>query len=470
VIPPLLLHFDGLYGQDSYAYYSYGHQLLDALSRLQLPGHFYWPLGYPALVGLGFILAGDSPSGPQLLSLACGAAASVFVYLLTVEVCRAYHRTGQFARLAGIVAWAVTAFCGQLIQSSFVIMSDAPALMWATLSAWALAVYARSSKPAWIALAAFALAWATMTRWQYGGLALPWAIYVIANKTIHWRHIALAVVVGIATLSPQIAHSIQNPDPLINHEWLQGWSPSNALGHDFTTADGTFHYDQSPAQYYAQPLSNAYFMGPLLIVFLVIGIALATRPQPLMLLCGWIAVQYGFLAGIPYENIRFALAIVPPVAVLVGIGAAGVMLYKSRFQVIVASAAACIVIYSLIATLRSSAPIFSSFVAAKDADLAASRWIEHEIPEPGATVYCLDLLLTMEHYTSLHPVQIYQMTPEQLSAQLGQSNAAYAVFNVWTTEHQWYGQSPWIIYHWLLNRGLTEMGTYNNYTLYRIEP
>src|SRR5262249_17331226 len=111
---------------------------------------------------------------------------------------------------------------------------------------------------------------------------------------------------------------------------------------------------------------------------------------------------------------------------------------------------------------------FNGFVAAKNADLDAARWIEQHIPEPGATVYCLDLLLTMEHYTRLHPVQIYQMLPEQLRTQLGQGQANYAVFNLWTTEHQWYGQSPWIIYHWLLDRGITKIGTVGNYTLFRI--
>jgi len=40
---------------------------------------------------------------------------------------------------------------------------------------------------------------------------------------------------------------------------------------------------------------------------------------------------------------------------------------------------------------------------------------------------------------------------------------------LWTTEHQWYGKSPWIIYHWLKSeRGLTELGTFGGYTLYRI--
>ncbi len=114
--------------------------------------------------------------------------------------------------------------------------------------------------------------------------------------------------------------------------------------------------------------------------------------------------------------------------------------------------------------------MITNFVAVKDSDLAAARWIEAQIPEPEATVYCLDLVLTMEHYTKLRPVQIFGLTPQALSDQLSQrTRPAYAVFNLWTTEHQWVGKSPWIVYHWLTDHpGLTTIGSFGNYTLFRI--
>ena len=472
--PVLVLHFDGLYGQDPYAYYSYGQQVREAVARLQLPGMFFWPLGYPALVALGFTLTGEQPFGPQWVSLIAGAMVSVLAFLIAAEVARQTRQSARFARVAGLVAWAVTAVCGQLIQSSMVIMADAPGLMWATLSAWSLLVYGRARRSRWIVLSAFALSWATMTRWQYGSLALPWALYVIFNRPFVFRHAALAVAVGIVTFSPQIAHTLQNPDPLVAHEWLQGWSVSNALLRDFVTADGTFHYDQSPAQYYAQPLYSMYYMSPLLLPFLLIGLALLARHVALVVILGWSLIQYGFLAGIPYENIRFALAIFPPLAVFVGLGAAWLLINLQRsatLRWVIVPLSCLLIVYSLLATLRSSGPILTGFVTAKDSDLAAARWIEQRIPEPDATVYCLDLLLTMQHYTALHPVQIYQMTTATLSAQLQQTRPRYAVFNVWTTEHQWRGESPWAIYHWLLDHpGLSEIGTFGSYTLYRIRP
>jgi hypothetical protein len=472
IYPVLALHFDGLYGQDPFAYYSYGQQLRATVAHAQPLGLFYWPLGYPVLVALSFVFTGEQPLGPQIVSLIAGALVSVLAYLIAVEVARHLGKPARFARLAGLVAWVVTAVCGQLIQSSMVIMADASALMWASLSTWSLLVYGRSRHSGWIALSAFALAWATMTRWQYGTLALPWVLYVLLNRPFIIHHAALAVIVGLITLSPQIAYTIQHPYPFIGHEWLQGWSVSNAFARDFVTADGTFHYDQSPAQYYAQPFTYVYYMSPLLLPLLIIGLILLARQTAFIVLFGWFVVQYGFLAGIPYENIRFALALFPPTAVCVGLGTAWVIVdlkISTWSRILTISAVSLVIIYGSLATLRSSAPIINSFVTAKDADLASARWVEQQIPEQNATVYCLDLLLTMEHYTLLHPVQIYQMTTDTLRDQLQHTHPAYAVFNLSTTEHQWYGQSPWIIYHWLLdNPGMTQIGMFGNYTLYRI--
>jgi hypothetical protein len=472
--PVLVLNFDGLYGQDSYAYYGYGQQIREAFAQFELPDRFYWPLGYPILVALGFLITGQQPLGPQLISLMAGALVSLFAFLITYEIARQNQRSPKFSRLAALIAWAVTAACGQLIQSSMVIMADAAALMWASLSAYALLRYGSSRRSRWVALSACALAWATMTRWQYGSLALIWALYVVLNRPLRWRDATLAAGIGILTFSPQIIHTLQNPGGFIGHMWVQGWSINNAFALDFVTADGTFHYTQSPAIYYLQPLYNGYYLSPLLLPFLIIGILVLWRHLSLIVLIGWSVSQYLFLAGIPYENIRFALAIFPPLAVLIGLGIAW-MIFDLKMPVLLRIAVRPLVIlvlvYSVVATLRAAVPMITDFVAAKNSDLASAQWIEQQIPESGAAVYCLDLVLTMQHYTTLHPVQIYEMTPELLSDQLQQNRPAYAVFNLWTTEHQWNGESPWIIYHWLLDQqGMVKIGTTGNYTLYRINP
>jgi 4-amino-4-deoxy-L-arabinose transferase-like glycosyltransferase len=503
-------HFDGLYGQDPYAYYDYGQQVANLIAHGHALGYLYWPLGYPALLGVSFLIGGVNELSAQAVTILCSAAAAVLTGLLTVESARQLNLPERVARIGGVLAWALLLCSGQAIQSGIVVMADMPALMWATLSAWALGRYTRVQKPGWIGLAAFALAWATMTRWQYVALLLPWALTCFLG----WRrtprpkwlqHLTLAIVIGLLTSTPQIVYTLQNPDPALRHEWLTGWSPANAFSRDFVTADGTFHYDQPVAEYYLLPLTSPYYLSVWLLP--LVGIGLLTLigvrnkskiPAPIgqyegnqsrtlvisrpagekfqggsILLLGWIAVEYGFLTGIPYQNIRFALAFFPPLIVLAGIGAAQVIHLATRQPITLRIALSLTIIivslWGVVSSLAVASDLVGGFVANKNRDLAAVRWAEAQIPEVSASVYTLDLALTITHYSKLRPVQIYYETPASMAARLPTDRPAYALINVWTTEHQWPGKAPWVVYHWLLDHsGMDEIGSYSIYTLYRV--
>src|SRR5712692_2243365 len=70
----LLAHpFDGLYGQDAFAYYRYARQLWDSTVQLHPPAPFYWPLGYPTLIAIAFLFNGFSPLAGQSVSIISGA-------------------------------------------------------------------------------------------------------------------------------------------------------------------------------------------------------------------------------------------------------------------------------------------------------------------------------------------------------------------------------------------------------------
>ena len=528
-------HFDGLYGQDPYAYFDYGQQIANLIVHGHGLGYFYWPLGYPALLGFGFLIGGVSEAIAQFVTILCSATAALLIGLLAAEIAHQLQFPKRLVWISGLSAWVLLLSSGQVIQSGIVVMADMPALMWATFSAWSLACYLRAHRSVWLGLAAFGLSWATMSRWQYVALVLPWGIACACHwrrlelqvtsdlnqlvegdghyKRVWLRHLLVAITIGLITSTPQIIYTLQNPDPALRHEWLTSWSAANAFSRDFVTADGTFHYDQPIAEYYLLPLTSPYYLSvwllPLvamgllaMIVFLVRrstpfglinddarrqtesdpirsiqpAIVRMSRPNvvPLaILLFGWIAVEYGFLIGIPYQNIRFALAFFPPLLVLVGIGIAAVLSLANQRNRLLRIGISTIVIglsgWGTMSTLPIASGLVSSFVANKDRDLAAVRWMESQIPEASASVYTLDLALTMTHYSKLTPVQIYYETPDSLTVRLPLDRPAYALINVWTTEHQWPGKAPWIIYHWLLdNPGLDEIGTFSIYTLYRV--
>jgi hypothetical protein len=352
-----------------------------------------------------------------------------------------------------------------------------------------------------------------MTRWQYAALALPWGLVCLwlwhkqGVWRQRWKHGALGVGVGLFLLTPQIIYTAQHPDPAFSHEWLQGWSPANAFGRDFVTADGTFHYDLSIGAYYLAPLTSPYYLNTLFVpliafgaIFVVVTIcysgarrrpnaslevrteflpsekgSVTKAPTPItILLFGWVIMQYGFLAGIPYQNIRFPLSFFPPLIVLGGLGLAWLLSSLARLQTPLRIGLIAVVVgtitYGLITTGSVASGLISGFVANKDRDLAAVRWAESLILEPSATIYTLDLALTVEHYSTLRPVQIYYETPTSMAARLPGDLPAYALFNVSATENQWQGKTPWLIYHWLLDQpGMSEIGQYNVYTLYRVK-
>ncbi|MFN8514003.1 MAG: hypothetical protein U0841_15745 [Chloroflexia bacterium] len=94
--PPLILaipalyalarHFDGLYGQDPFAYYDYAiGPLRAALAQPALPPPYYYPPGYPLLVTLATYLVGTRPLAGQLVSLLAGALVPLLTALLAHE-------------------------------------------------------------------------------------------------------------------------------------------------------------------------------------------------------------------------------------------------------------------------------------------------------------------------------------------------------------------------------------------------
>ena len=68
----LLLPFDGLYGQDAFAYFRFARAIGPHLfGGAPLPDLF-WPRGYPAAVAAWLPLTGGSPLAGQIVSaLAC---------------------------------------------------------------------------------------------------------------------------------------------------------------------------------------------------------------------------------------------------------------------------------------------------------------------------------------------------------------------------------------------------------------
>ncbi len=458
---PLTVGFDGLYGQDAYAYFDFARDWLSGSAGTA----FHWPLGYPALLLAGFGLFGASG---QAINVLLGSALAPLVYVLARQI--------GLEIVGAVVAALVMAVCGQAVQSSVVVMADVPALFWALVSAVALARYThvvtRTRKSTslhgewWLALAALTLALASATRWIYLTLAVPWALVVVMAwgglANIRWRHALMAAGAAAVILVPQLVYNLgENP-----YSW-SGWTLDNALRSTFADTQGRLVYAQVNAVFFASFVFDPYYLSPLLLPLVMVGgWAVRWNKMTLLLLVGWILAPYLFSIGMPQQNIRFLLTSFPAAAVLVGAGFQKIWIRTgTSLQLVMIG----VVVVGLAQTISTSQSTIGTFLANQRQHKEAVTWAAAQIPDE-ATVYTFGVTLIMQHDTAFEVYEIYYETPETLDAKWVRGREDYLLLNLWEIENQWAGHAPQIVYHWLRDeRGLTQIGKQGNYTLFRVQ-
>ena len=316
--------FDGLYGQDAYDYYRYAVLLRDGLSQGQGAPPFFWPIGYPLHIVAGSLAVGMRPLAGQIVSILAGALVAPLTFALAREAL--WPVDAPRARRAGVVAGLTVAVAGQLMISSLSIMSDAVGLAWATASALFTLRTASTRRPADLLLAAGTWSMATITRWIFGLLVLPWALCVLIAWRRNWRSIDMRRAVALTLLAGAIAGLIVGPllfgGAHTGDLQVVGWDPANAFRREVVNTDGTWQYPMPTGLFYLQPLVVPGYVFPLLVPLWLIGLGALgrVRSSARVLLIGWPLAVYVFLAGIAWQNPRFALALFPPLAVWVGLG------------------------------------------------------------------------------------------------------------------------------------------------------
>ncbi len=460
--------FDGLYGQDPYAYFQYALRLRDALAALTLPPPFFYPAGYPLLVVLAMQVVGARPLAGQVVSVLAGSLASPACYAMVREI-------APESRTGGLVAGLVIALSPQLVISSLSVNSDATAFALAALSGWAMARYLSLLRLRSLALAALALGGAVLTRWVYGLLALPWAV----AAWLAWRARAvrplrmagaavLAVAIVAAVVGSQFVGEVgSGPISHAGDVAMVRWNPANALHRTVTNPDGVFTYPVPVGIYYLLPLVHPAFIFPLLTPLLLLGVGelrKVARPHA-VLLAGWAAVMLAFFVGFAWENPRFPLSYLAPLAALAGLGAAEATRRWSRPRAV---AALCAV--ALAGSLLWSVRDVRAFAAQKRADLAVTRWCQERVPA-NARVLSFSLTETLRHYTSLEVAELFDETPATLAAWLRGDSPAYLLVNQTNLDTQWAGRAPQANVVWLRRHAvLAELGRTGGYTLWRIAP
>lgn len=512
--------FDGLYGQDPFAYYDYAIGPLRAsLLRLKPPPPFFWPPGYPLLVALISLAVGPVPLAGQLVSLIAGSLVPVFTALLAREVGEPFVQGSRGAgetRRGGdketrgdsalllvtpsppllvtpspphplssapphaLVAGLLAAFTGQLWQSSAVVMADTTGLAAATLGVWALARYGRRGHLGWLMLAAVALAWAILARWIYGLVAIPCTLYALVVLRRHDGRTALvhggaAALAAASSLAPVLLPAVTGllaptagPAPFAGDLQVYTWHPLHALRREFVTVDGVPRYRLPNGLYYALAPAHRFYFTPPLAVLILPGLWAVVRrrtPVLLWLIIGWAAIVYGFHAGAPWQNFRFTLAYLPPLAILAAIGVDGMFrIGRGRIRWPVSIYLAV----GLIAMAVGGMRLTQGFIDRKHDQLAIVRWVESQAPA-DARLVTFGLTLTFRHYSRLETLELFELNPEEMAGLLEDNRSTFLLLDVTGVEEQWRGRSPEVNYRWLREGpGLEGLGSRQGYTLFRV--
>ncbi|MGE5262094.1 MAG: ArnT family glycosyltransferase [Acidobacteriota bacterium] len=482
----LVIHtgFDGLYGQDAFAYLDYAAAFKMALSQRLVPPPFFWPIGFPSQA-VFFSFIWPLASAAQISNIVSGSLIAVLVALVTREL---LHNQPD-AMIPSLFAGLLAASAGQLLISSVVVMSDAAALFWATLSAFGMLRFHRTGSLAWLALAMFALGWAMITRWVFGLLIPVWGLALLVqwadqrgatreavchlDSRAFLRQLFVFLIAGVAFLlaiSPQMALIADDANHgLVAHVGdLQtvGWNLTNFWHSDITNADGHFQYGSPVALYYALPLIHPDYVPVWFTPLILIGVwSLRRQRFSLVLFVGWVGVVWGLLAGTAWENWRFPLAFYSPLAVMMGTG------LHSLFRIATISQSNIIRVWiavCLLSALGWGLYDADRFIGHQLQDRAIVSWVRTQV-SPDATVMSFGMTAILQHFTPFHVVEMAEESPSAVEQIARKEKHVMVLLDVQNVEAQWLGLAPQVNLQTLRDHfDMRIIGSRDNYTLFSV--
>lgn len=304
IIFHFFLDFNGLYGQDSHAYYQYSLKLKAMLlgSENEL-GYFFWPKLYPFLGALVSLSGISVLLGMQLISLFSLIGTLFYINKLIQH----YYNTNG---IVFILLAAVTQI--YFVRGGFLVMSDMLAAFFCIFAFYQYSLYAKNKFLRNLILFFIAAILAFFTRYPTGVLLFIPALsisYILFKKSGLW--LRLLIITGSVGLIWFLM--VYNGNFLSSLKHLIGsWTPAHIFSRSFTTPDGVSEH-LVPNGMYA--LGNFFHFG-----YLSFGVVLIPFYKKLKsahrILVASIFFYLLFLAGHETQNYRFLLIVHPFVLLL----------------------------------------------------------------------------------------------------------------------------------------------------------
>jgi hypothetical protein len=279
-------------------------------------------------------------------------------------------------------------------------------------------------------------------------------------------------LVGTAVLGPLLAPTVAalsgtaGADPSFTVDFgVAGWSPRHVLARRFSNLDGTQEYRLPNLLYLGLAPARRVLLSPLGALLLLPGL-LAVLGEPrrdrLLVLVGWPAVILGFLVGTSYQNFRYLLQLLPPLAVVAALGADRLLTAAApRWRRVVAVgllAAAGWMVWGGVAITRL-------YVLRQRATAEVVEKVAATVPA-GARVLAFGCTLALQHDGRVATSELWDQDPASLAALLAEPAPLYLVADLASVRGQWWDLTPGRALAWLeAHASLEPLWTFRGHTL-----
>ncbi|MBK8502390.1 MAG: hypothetical protein IPL46_09345 [Saprospiraceae bacterium] len=307
-----LLGFDGMVGQDSYAYVDYAKTLVDGKLQWRHTGEFVWPSGYPLLGAIISFTGLSIPFSLQLISCLSLSGSLIVVRRILLDI---YSDSDQKLVLLYLLLFGV--FSPYYFRSSMLTTSDLLASLLVISGLYWICNYLKGSAFCDLFIGTIILSAAPYVRYASIVFSISLAIMVMMRwfrKGSNRKHIVV-LLIPVASLLISILYT-QDFGKMSSNLAGKFWSFQNYFSSNFATPEGYFDHMLPNIIHVFYPLMHYGFtlIGlPLLLILLRKG---NCRDEYFRLVLVCYLTYALFLAGISDQNPRFLLPMLPFVLIL----------------------------------------------------------------------------------------------------------------------------------------------------------
>ena len=298
--------YNGLYGQDSHEYLRYCKELIKFFKTGEVPGNFFWPIGYPLAGALLSFITGPHLAMQLIPVLSC----------CWIMVILAAYLMNEFPGREKEISLYVFLFLGfspYFLRYSISVMSDIPSVALLVTSYYCLDRYMKIKKAIFILIASFMVSATIFTRIGLLPLTLPVWIFIFKSY-FRKNNLQLIIPTLVLILLPATIYSFfKGTDVSIvsqNYQ-LTDWSVLNFFKREFSNPDGYLSYSLPNIVFvFLSFIHPGYVFAGILFIFQFF----INKQQPSYFITPLvlaILLYLFFLSGLPLQNSRFMIPVLP---------------------------------------------------------------------------------------------------------------------------------------------------------------